>query len=448
MSIERVLVVDDEALIRKFLMETLQRKKIDVMCAENGKIALDLIKQYPFDLVISDIKMPELSGIELLKAAKQLHPQLIFILITAYASVQNAIEAMRHGAFNYLIKPFSLDTVEAMIDKAEEQLVLMEENRYLRQEISQEQKKKLDQIIAESALMKQTLHDVAKIAKSQASVLICGESGTGKEVIAHAIHFQSSRSHGPFVKVNCAAIPEALIESEFFGHEKGAFTGAIQRRLGRFELADKGTLLLDEISEIPPSLQSKLLRVLQEKECERVGGIKSIQVDVRIIATSNRNMKEAVEQKLFREDLYYRLNVMPIQLPPLRERKEDILPLAEYFLERFCIDNHKPRKRLSQEARNKLIDYPWPGNIRELANIIERTVVMDSSDLILAEHLTIDPYPSCPIANVAHSPMIPLKEIEKRYILETLSALQHNRTKTAEVLGISVRTLRNKLQNL
>jgi two-component system, NtrC family, response regulator AtoC len=447
MGIERVLVVDDEALIRKFLIEILQRKKIEVIGAENGKAAFDLIKHHSFDLVISDIKMPEMSGIELLKVAKQLHPQLIFILITAYASVQNAIEAMRLGAFNYLIKPFSLDTIEAMIDKAEEQFSLLEENQYLRQEISHEQRRKLDQIIAESQPMKQTLQDVAKIAKSHANVLICGESGTGKEVIAHAIHFQSARAQGPFVKVNCAAIPEALIESELFGHEKGAFTGAIQRRLGRFELADRGTLLLDEISEIPPSSQSKLLRVIQEKEFERVGGVKPVRVDVRLIATSNRNMKEAVEQKLFREDLYYRLNVMPILLPPLRERKEDILPLAEYFLERFCIDNHKPRKRLSQEARKKLTDYPWPGNIRELANIIERTVVMDSSDLILADHLAIDPSPSCPIVS-SQGALISLKEIEKRHILETLSTLHYNRTRAAEALGISVRTLRNKLKEL
>jgi two-component system, NtrC family, response regulator AtoC len=444
MPLEKVLVVDDEPLIRKFLSDTLKRKKIEVFTAENGKDALELLKQTSFDLVICDIKMPELSGIELLKRAKILHPKLIFILITAYASVQTAVEAMRLGAFNYLIKPFSSDIIEAMVEKAEEQLSLLTENHYLRHEICQEQKKKLEQVIAESAIMKQTLDNVAKIAKSHANVFICGESGTGKEIIAHAIHFQSLRAHHPFIKVNCAAFAETLIESEFFGHEKGAFTGAINRKLGRFELADQGTLLLDEVSEISPTLQSKLLRVIQEKEFERVGGIKPINVDVRLIATSNRNMKEAVEQKLFREDLYYRLNVMPINLPPLRERKEDILPLANYFLHRFCIDNHKKKKTLSFDARKKLIDYPWPGNIRELANVIERTVVMDLSDMILAEHLALD------FLTPSASPLelLSLEELEKKHILKILDHCQHNRTKAATTLGISVRTLRNKLNLL
>ncbi|MGC1878099.1 MAG: sigma-54 dependent transcriptional regulator [Rhabdochlamydiaceae bacterium] len=300
--------------------------------------------------------------------------------------------------------------------------------------------------IIESDVMKKILSDVGKIAKSSSSVFISGESGTGKEVIAHAIHAQSHRTQQPFIKVNCAAIPTPLLESEFFGHEKGAFTGAMNKKLGRFELADKGTLLLDEISEIPLELQSKLLRAVQEMEFERVGGVRPVQVDVRLISTSNRSMKEAVEQKLFREDLYYRLNVVPIHIPPLRDRKEDILPLAEFFLERLCKENQKPIKQLSNDAKQKLIDYHWPGNIRELANVIERTIVMNTTDTLEAYQLLIEL--SCPIKEPLISPYptgITLAELEKRFILETLGREKNNRTKAAVALGISTRTLRNKL---
>lgn len=298
----------------------------------------------------------------------------------------------------------------------------------------------MERIIAQSPAMRQILSDVAKIARSDASVFISGESGTGKEVIAKAIHAMSERKDKPFVKVNCAAIPETLIESEFFGHEKGSFTGALSRRLGRFELAHEGTLLLDEISEISQHVQAKLLRVVQEQIFERVGGVIPIEVNVRLIATSNRNMKETIEKKLFREDLYYRLNVIPIHLSPLRERKEDIIPLAHFFLENLC-----KGRSLSEEACQKLIDYPWPGNIRELANVMERTVVIASEERILAHHLNMDPYPSCKVER-AFPVGTTLQELEKQMILETLLAHDNNRTKTAEILGISIRTLRNKLQ--
>ncbi len=303
--------------------------------------------------------------------------------------------------------------------------------------IKEDEKVRKGCIIAESPLMKKILEDLDKIAKSDSSVFIHGESGTGKEIIAHAIHYASKRSVCPFVKVNCAAIPEALMESEFFGHEKGSFTGALQRRAGRFELADKGTLLLDEISEIPLVLQSKLLRAVQEQEFERVGGTVPMTVNVRFISTSNRTMKEAVLNKQFREDLYYRLNVVPIHLPPLRERKEDIIPLADYFLQRLC---EKGKKELSNEAKQKLLDYLWPGNIRELANVIERTVVFNCSDLILAEHLNLEAAPG-----VQKPALLSLKELEKQHILETLSLQNNNKSKTAKLLGISLRTLRNKL---
>lgn len=299
-------------------------------------------------------------------------------------------------------------------------------------------------LIAESPLMRKIFKDVSTIAKSSASVFISGESGTGKEVIAHAIHQESHRKEQPFIKVNCAAIPSSLLESEFFGHEKGSFTGALQRRIGRFELADKGSLLLDEVSEISLELQPKLLRAVQEMEFERVGGTTAVHVDVRLISTSNRSMKSAVEEKQFREDLYYRLNVIPLYLPPLRQRPEDIIPLAEFFLKRLCAQNGKLLKQLSSKAKERLLDYHWPGNIRELANVIERTVVMHTQEIIQAEEIPLDSAPLCPISNIP--PGATLKEVEKQWILETLEKEKQNRTRAAEVLGISVRTLRNKLR--
>jgi two-component system response regulator AtoC len=449
MAIEKTLIVDEESSNSRFLLELLKKRKSEAFVAENGTIALNLLHQHVFDLIICDLHVSGASGLEILKAARQHNPQTVVILTTAIASIENAVEAMRLGAFNYLLKPFTKETIETLLDKVQEHIDLLQENHYLREEISTQANRKKDLLIAESAQMKKILSDVSIIAKSSASVFISGESGTGKEVIAHAIHSQSHRILQPFIKVNCAAIPTSLLESEFFGHEKGAFTGAIIKKLGRFELADKGTLLLDEISEIPLELQSKLLRAVQEMEFERVGGMRPIRVDVRLISTSNRALKEAIEQKTFREDLYYRLNVVPIHLPPLRERKEDILPLAEFFLRRLCDENQKPTKKLSSDAKQKLLAYHWPGNIRELANVIERTVVMHASETIEADQLYIDI--ACPV--IVKSPFhstfplgMTLLEMEKHLILETLSRENNNRTKTAQTLGISVRTLRNKLQ--
>jgi two-component system response regulator AtoC len=448
MRIEKVLIVEDDPLMRAFIVEVLKRKRWDTTCCALGKEAIELIKKEVFDLVISDIRLPDVTGIEVLRHVKESHPHTIVILTTAYASVETSVEAMRLGAFNYLIKPFPPETLETVIEKAQEHGALIQENELLRHEVSLKNSMERHQMIAESPVMKQILESVAKVAKSNASVFISGESGTGKEVIASALHYGSHRASKPFIKVNCAAIPHTLLESEFFGHEKGSFTGAINKRLGRFELADQGTLLLDEISEISLEIQPKLLRAIQEQEFERVGGSKLIKVDTRLISTSNRNMKETIEKKLFREDLYYRLNVVPIHLPPLRERREDILPLSEYFLEKICLENHKPRKRLSDSARKRLLEYPWPGNIRELANVIERSVVMNVDNLIEPGDLLIDL--SCPVpqpaAQLAQPAGITLAEVEKSHILSTLSALQNNRTKAAEKLGISIRTLRNKLK--
>lgn len=443
MTIEKILVVDDDRIMRNFAVETLRRQGKEVSFATDGKEAIERLENEAFDLILSDVKMPNLGGLDVLKKAKALHPQTLVILATAFGSIESAVEAMKLGAFHYLIKPFSPEALESVLEKAEEHIRLVKENHFYRDQ--QKQKG----LIAESSAMKAILRDLSKIAGSQASVFITGESGTGKEVIAGAIHELSTRSQYPFIKVNCAAIAETLVESEFFGHEKGSFTGAHTRKIGRFELAHKGTLLLDEVTEIPLSLQPKLLRAIQELEFERVGGVKPIQVNLRFIATSNRNMKEAIATKIFREDLFYRLNVVPIHIPPLRERPEDILPLAHHFLQTFCMENHKPDKSLSPSAEQKLLQYSWPGNVRELANTIERTVVLHMNSLIEAEDLLLSPL-SCPVSlppTISPPPLLglTLQEMEKQLILNTLEAHHHNRTKTAAALGINVRTLRNKL---
>lgn len=389
MSIEKVLIVDDEHLIRSFLGEALQRKGLIVELCENAKTALSLLREKNFDLVITDMKMEKAhSGIELLRFIKEKSPATLVIIMTAYGTIENAVDAMRLGAFNYLLKPFTLDALEILLDKANEHSTLVSENTYLRSLTSGSEIPR--KIIAESEAMKKILKEVKVIAKSRASVMLQGESGTGKEVVAHLIHTLSQRDAGPYIRVNCAAIPETLIESEFFGHEKGSFTGAHTKRMGRFELAHKGTLFLDEVTEIPLLLQPKLLRAVQEQEFERIGGTKAVNVDVRLISSSNRNLKEAIDTKVLREDLYYRLNVIPISLPPLRDRQEDIIPMAEYFLERHCQINHKSAKSLAKSAKNKLLSYRWPGNVRELSNVIERTVVLDCASIIEAEHLFID----------------------------------------------------------
>src|SRR3989344_1333364 len=385
--IEKILVADDEPLMRNFIAETLERLGKEVVVVCDGAEAIQRLKEESFDLVLSDLKMPKKSGLDVLKAAKALNPQTLVILATAYGSIETAVEAMRLGAHHFLIKPFSPEALETALEKAEEHVHLLKENRFLREEQTLSM---CPELVAHSAPMKKILADLEKIAKSQASVFITGESGTGKEVIAAVIHRLSTRASQPFIKVNCAAIPEALVESEFFGHERGAFTGAHIRKIGRFELADKGTLLLDEVTEIPLNLQPKLLRAIQEQEFERVGGARSLKVNARILATSNRNMLEAIESKVFREDLYYRLNVMPIHLPPLRNRLEDILPLAEHFVRKFCAENHKAVKTLGEGAAQKLLAYHWPGNVRELANIIERTVVLDFDAAIDSDHLYLD----------------------------------------------------------
>ncbi len=435
--IEKILIVDDEPLMLRFMADLLRRHGKEPLSASNGAEAIQILEKEPIDLVITDMKMPLKNGLDVLKAAKTADHAPLVILATAHGTIESAVEAMRLGAFHYLIKPFSPEALESALEKAEEHLRLVKENKFYREDA------KVPLLIAESFAMKRILQDLEKIAKAHASVFITGESGTGKEVIAGAIHELSPRTQYPFIKVNCAAIPETLLESEFFGHERGSFTGAHIRKTGRFELADRGTLLLDEVTEIPLVLQPKLLRAIQEQEFERVGGTRQIKVNVRFLATSNRNMQEAIETKVFREDLFYRLNVVPIHIPPLRERREDILPLARHFLEKFCAENHKPLKIFTEAAAKKLLDYPWPGNIRELANMIERTVVLDFDPLIDAGHLYLDSTALAPAKELKKG--MTLHAMEKQLILETLDAHHQNRTRTAAILGISVRTLRNKL---
>ncbi len=410
--------------------ETLLFTEGHITLAKNSQILLQLLRDRSFDLVIVE-------DLDIFDQAQKEFPHVPIAIASFIGSISQAVEAMRRGAVDYLVKPLSTDHIEKLLSR-------LKEPPQIKRKTSSSKRKRQENILAESMIMQKVLADIEKIAQSHAAVLITGESGTGKEVIAHSIHYQSPRSRYPFIKVNCAAVPESLIESEFFGHERGAFTGALEERLGRFELAHQGTLLLDEVSEIPLGLQAKLLRAVQEQEFERVGGTKPIHVDVRLIATSNRTMKEMVDQKLFREDLYFRLNVIPIHLPPLRERKEDILGLATYFLDRFCEENQRRKKQISPAAQNCLLDYPWPGNIRELANTVERAVVMHSADILEASHLHLDPIAPA-LLTLPMTREGTLAEVEKHHILEILSRCNHNRTRAAEVLGINVRTLRNKL---
>jgi len=430
MAIHSILVVDDEPLVRGFLTETLERDGYDVSEAPDGKKALLLLKNTHFDAIITDMKLPGATGLEILKAAKQQSPHCIVIVMTAFGTIENAVEAMRLGAFHYVLKPFTPDTIEALLEKAKGHTVAVEENLYHRQSAQKE-------VVGESPAILKIMEQVALIAQSSASVMITGESGTGKEVIAHSIHTLSSRVQNPFIKVNCAAVPATLIESEFFGHEKGSFTGATTRRLGRFELAHNGTLLLDEVTEVPLELQAKLLRAIQEQEFERVGGSRPIKVDVRIVATSNRDLKRAIQEKVLREDLYYRLNVIPIFLPPLRDRIEDILPLARFFIEKGCQDNHVEQRKLSPQAEKVLLSYNWPGNVRELSNVIERAIVLGKSPTITPDQLFLD----------GLKQNLTLDEIEHQHILETLQRHSNDHTKAAESLGITAAKLAEKLKH-
>ncbi len=381
-----ILIVDDDDLVLQSLKMVLREAGYKVKTANSAIVALDVLKKVRVDLVITDLKMPKMPGLVFLEKVKQEYPDIPVIMITAYATVETAVEAMKKGAFDYIMKPFSADEIELLVKRAIESVQLKRENEQLKEVLRQEIQDEFV-IIGEDPKMKELLNLVRKIARTQASVLIQGETGTGKELIARAICFYSDRRDKPYIRMNCAAVPETLIEAELFGYEKGAFTGAVVRRLGKFELANGGTILLDEISEMPINLQAKLLRVLQEKEIDRLGSQTPVKIDVRVIATTNRNLVEEVKKGNFREDLFFRLNVVPIYIPPLRERKQDIPLLAKYFLNKYAKQIGKKMKAISDQAIEVLMDYHWPGNVRELENCIHRAVILSGSDIIKKEDI-------------------------------------------------------------
>ncbi len=442
MAVESILIVDDEPLIRELLSEVLEKDGYQVVSVSNGHQALRKIRQNYFDMVITDVRMPEMDGITLLKKIKELSPATSVIVITAYGSIDDAVKAMKMGASDYLTKPIIPDQIKITIQKISRYQDLLRENQYLKWEVSSFYSG--SELVGKSPAMKEVYGLIAKAAPVKSTVLIYGETGTGKELVARAIHYSSPRKKRPFVKVNCAALPEDLLESELFGYEKGAFTGAVERKEGRFELAHTGTILLDEISETSQNFQAKLLRVLQEEEFERVGGTKTIKVDVRVIATTNVDPKEAVEKGKLREDLYYRLNVIPIYLPPLRERKEDIPLLVEHFLKKYAPRVKKRVEGVSPDCLKAMKEYHWPGNVRELENAIQRAMVISEKNYLQPEDLFLNKVtknqPSFSLENIT------LEEMEKRLIQQTLDKVRGNRTQAAEILGVSVRTIRNKVK--
>ncbi|MFH0986321.1 MAG: sigma-54 dependent transcriptional regulator [Candidatus Omnitrophota bacterium] len=447
---ESILLVEDDANSRKGLTQFLQGLDYDVLTAANGKEALDLFKKENPDLVISDIRMPEMDGIALLESIKAAAPAAKVILLTAYGSVEDAVKAMKKGAFYYLTKPINLEELEFLVKKAFSSHQLEEENRELKQELFRE---RYDQgrLIAQSQKMNELLKTVDKIAASNASVLIEGESGTGKELIARRIHELSSRKQHPFIAVHCAALTDTLLASELFGHEKGSFTGATDRKKGRFERAHLGSLFLDEIGEITKDTQVKLLRVLQEGEFERVGGTKSIKVDVRLIAATNKTLLDEVQQQRFREDLYYRINVIYLKVPPLRERKEDIAPLVNAFIRQYAELNAKKIRGIEKNALEALEQYNWPGNIRELKNIVERMIVLSSSDMLTLDQVPEDIRQGKPLASAANGNsqlqgITRITDAEKELIQKALQETHGNKSTAAEKLGISRRTLYRKLE--
>jgi DNA-binding NtrC family response regulator len=508
MSLERILVLDDEPLIQKVLDELFRRKKYTVSIASSITQAEQFIAKENFDLIMLDVRLPDGDGQQFLERVSALPDRPLVVMMTGHGTIESAVSCMRAGAFDYLIKPFSPGQIEIVLKKADSYRQLIKVNRYFSEQDSGDG----GDLLGRGPGMQRLRQLIERVAPTDATVLITGENGTGKEMIARELYRHSPRRNEPYIKVNCAALSENLIESELFGHEKGAFTGATDRREGRFELANRGTLLLDEVSEIPPNLQAKLLRVLQEREFERVGGQKTIKVNVRILATSNRDLMQFVEKAQFRSDLYYRLNVFPVHVPPLRERADDIVLLAEAFLRRFARKHGLKIPGYSDNAQKALMTYPWPGNVRELQNTVERAVILSENGrpvstaalglptlgrtLVGAPIPTVTMAPSAPpsgfgdyaprngssapetpasssspqgepvsvsvseafaesaeagggqspLSKSSGSEIVPLDQLEKQAILSALKNTGGNRTKTAELLKISIRTLRNKLQ--
>jgi two-component system NtrC family response regulator len=440
----RILVADDEPAQRELVGGFLRKHGFEVTQAADGRQALARFKQEPFDLVLTDQKMPDLSGLELLEGVRAITPEAAVMIMTAYGTIETAVSAIKAGAADYLTKPVNLDELLHRIHQVQERQRLLTENRELRDALVG--RHRVEGIIGESGQMQEVLSLVRRVAPSDATVLIRGESGTGKELIAKAIHYASPRASGLLVKVNCAALPETLIESELFGHEKGAFTGAVSARKGRFELADGGSLFLDEIGDLPAPVQVKLLRVLQERELERVGSSRPIAVNVRLLAATHRNLEALVREGRFRDDLYYRINVVTITLPPLRERREDLPLFIDHFLRTFAAKNGKTIRGLSREARETLLRYDYPGNVRELENLIERAVVLTRDEVIGLADLPLTLAEPAPEPEGGVGLIAAVEGLERRMIREALAQANGIQTRAAELLGISERVLRYKLK--
>jgi two-component system, NtrC family, response regulator AtoC len=439
-----VLIVDDERNTREGLARAL-RRKYNILLADSGMAALELLKKESPDAVLTDLRMPGMDGMTLVRRILSSDSQPVCILLTAYGNVETAVEAMKAGAYDFLTKPVNLDRLEVLLKRAIQTRKLEASNRQLKQEL--DAKYGMANIIGQSGAMQSVFDTIKQVAPSRATVLINGESGTGKELVAHALHRLSNRGESPFIAVHCAALSDTLLESELFGHERGAFTGATETRKGRFEMADGGTLFLDEIGEIEPATQVKLLRVLEERNFERVGGMEKIEVDTRLLAATNRNLRRMVEEGTFREDLFFRLNVVQITLPPLRERREDIPLLLNHYLKEFCAENSKQIEGFTPEALEGLMKYLWPGNIRELRNVMERMVVLSRGDKLTLRDLPAE-IKDGSAALKTTGPLrgaTSMQDAEKKMIMQALDDHKGNRTKAAEQLGISRRTLHRKL---
>ena len=443
---QTILIVDDDLAHRTMLKKLLGGWGYDVFEADDGAAAIEEVRKRSFDLILMDIRMLKVSGIEALEQIKIINPAIPIIIMTAYASVETAVDTLKKGAYDYLTKPLDFDELKIAINRATEHNRLKKENEYLKERLGQ--KFDSQNMIGRSPLMVNLLETVAQVAATEATVLITGKSGTGKEMIANAIHYNSPRKDAPFIKINCAALTESLLDSELFGYEKGAFTGADKRREGKFRQADGGSIFLDEVSEMSAAMQVKLLRVLQERELTRVGGAEVIAVNVRVIAASNKDLKKEMEQKRFREDLFYRLNVVALQVPALQDRREDIPLLAQHFLEIFAAKNKKNIKGFTPQSMEQLVKYAWPGNVRELMNAVERSVVLSRTEYLDAEDLALlmADSPNVAGSNQQRFPgNMPLDEVEKRSILEAINSCNGNKSEAARRLGITRKTLRKKL---
>ena len=443
-----ILIVEDEAKMRRLLELNLGEEGFTTLSAGDAESGLKLLRENSVDLVVTDLKLPGMNGLEFLQAVKHQNAALPVIVMTAFGTVETAVEAMKAGASDYVLKPFSLAEMRMVIHKELDVHKLREENRSLREALGKRYAH--PNVVARSPKMQEVLATVERVAPTNSTVLLGGESGVGKDLIARAIHEKSRRARGPFIKINSSAIPENLLESELFGYEKGAFTGANASKPGKFELADKGTLFLDEIGDVPPAIQVKLLRVLQEREFERLGGTRTVKVDVRLIAATNRDLRAALEEGTFREDLYYRLNVVPIDIAPLRERKEDIADLASLFMERFCGGAGQTVKGIAPEAMRILVSYHWPGNVRELQNIIERACALAKSDAIEPADIHLDTRPVR--AGTSENHFLPegmtLERWEDEMIQEALRRASGNKSQAARLLGLSRNALRYRLSKI